>query len=266
MSLTSLLRQPEVASQFRTIVCRPQTQPVGEMRVTPRHSSYPLVGTAFDYALRWLVGSWNRTPQTEWVAERAAHLWEEAHGQRNELVDRGIARARAREQELRTTGVFTSEMGRACLFLATVDRFLRDGVLPTSQLTAPLASEVADVVALVRLVPREPFISDAVLLNPTFGKYSEQVGGADADLVVGDCLIDVKTTKYLRVPDEYLFQLVGYAALQRYARPKWPLKYIAVYFSRHGMLERFALDTLLERGTIEGLKQAATCLLNARHA
>src|SRR5262249_48932745 len=67
-------------------------------------------------------------------------------------------------------------------------------------------------------------------LNPTFG---EAFGGADADLISGDTLYEVKVTKDSTVKAEYLDQLLGYFLLARQQRSFAEIKRLAIYFARH---------------------------------
>jgi hypothetical protein len=57
-------------------------------------------------------------------------------------------------------------------------------------------NDIVDLKALFASVNVEQITSpEPILLNPTFDLASQVVGGADADLVLGDALIDVKTVK-----------------------------------------------------------------------
>ncbi len=80
----------------------------------------------------------------------------------------------------------------------------------------------------------------ALLLNPTFGEASRSVAGADADLIVGDMLVDIKTTKNNTIKTEYLNQLLGYFLLARKqgaVDPTLPIIHrIGIYYSRYGHL------------------------------
>jgi hypothetical protein len=94
-------------------------------------------------------------------------------------------------------------------------------------------------------VPFDQLLHDeAMLLNPTFGETSELVGGADADLITGETLVDFKATKKQEIDGAHLDQLLGYYLLarrQRRADPTFPaIRRLAIYFCRHGHL--FALD------------------------
>ena len=76
--------------------------------------------------------------------------------------------------------------------------------------------------------------------NPRFaGSYD--VNGADADFVVGDELVELKTTKTLdgRALREALTQLVGYCLLD-YA-DALEIRTVGVYFPRHQLLRSWPL-------------------------
>ncbi len=97
-----------------------------------------------------------------------------------------------------------------------------------------------DLQQLVKLIPARDFkATDVCLLNPTFGEASRLVGGADADAVIDDTLIEIKTVMKCRLTREYLNQLAGYYCLYRIAGVDGlladrPLRRFGVYFSRHG--------------------------------
>ena len=67
-------------------------------------------------------------------------------------------------------------------------------------------------------------------------------GGADADLVIDDTLIDIKTGKHLVLDREIFNQLVGYYVLSCIGRvdncPRGAIKQLAVYYARYGVLHR----------------------------
>jgi sugar-specific transcriptional regulator TrmB len=101
--------------------------------------------------------------------------------------------------------------------------------------------DVEDLLSLLAVVPFDSLLHDKVmLLNPHFRQMSEVVGGADADLITGDTLVDFKTRKRGEVQVCDLDQLFGYYLLARRLRqvdPTFPeLNRLALYFCRHGYL------------------------------
>ena len=86
------------------------------------------------------------------------------------------------------------------------------------------------------------------LLSPTF-MASARVGGADADIVIDDRLIDLKTTAEASVTLENLLQLAGYAALHQMGGIalgdsvyQSPFVSVELYFARYGVLVRRRIE------------------------
>jgi hypothetical protein len=98
-------------------------------------------------------------------------------------------------------------------------------------------------------------------LNPTFGYGSDLVGGADADLIVDGCLIDIKTTKKWSLSTDYIYQLIGYYILHRLnegginERDTCQIKRVGIYFSRHGEMCAWDVNTIISEEGIEALCQ-----------
>lgn len=77
------------------------------------------------------------------------------------------------------------------------------------------------------------------------------VQGAAADLIIDDCLVDIKTTKYLRLKATDLRQIVGYYILYLLSgrsadRPLGEIKRVGIYFSRHAFLHTFEIERIIE--------------------
>lgn len=266
MSLTEILTYPEVAAEFNKYIRVPALQAQGALKMAapPRyHDSYALVGTAFDYCLRFCIAACNQDLVAEqpWVAEIAVKLMEGEEdlppGLSLEQARKGVTRARELYAEFLKSKVFTRQLARAALFLAALDKAYRTGpeTVVISYLRAPLQYEVEDCMRLVRVVPREMIIAkQRAALNPTFGKASRLVRGADADFVIDDTLIDIKTTKYYQVAAAQLHQLIGYRMLLAACEEGGStalgaptITHGAIYFSRHAKLERFRYADLIDR-------------------
>lgn len=155
---------------------------------------------------------------------------------------------------------------RLCYAGAWFDGFLRNtdvNAHPVLRLLA--ASEDASLDDLLGAVPQEAIddmetllrVADAselatlrnhtesttVVAAPMFAG-SADIGGADADLLVGELLLDIKTTRrpadYVR---EDLRQLLGYLLLDY--RDQHAITKLAVYYARHGCLVTWDVDELL---------------------
>ncbi len=84
----------------------------------------------------------------------------------------------------------------------------------------------------------------AAVLNPMFAG-SVDFGGADADLIIENCLIELKTTTKPNFERKgLLYQLLGYVLLDY--EDEYGLEEVGVYLARRGLLIRWQLESLLE--------------------
>ncbi len=139
-------------------------------------------------------------------------------------------------------------LARYCFLLGLLEEPFRSNRYRQGMLMAPAPRQsLEDLLA----IPQQPWIDDLCalsglfynkqahllphpsLLNPTFAG-SLDVGGADADLIVDGCLIDIKTTKQSTLDPEWLRQLAGYLLLDYHNQ--YHLQAVGLYFARHGIL------------------------------
>jgi hypothetical protein len=221
-----------------------------------------LVGTAFDYLLRFELQ--RRAPHavTEpLTAESAPHLmWrpgyfaylsmdpretppEEAEevakkeaGRARNVVERAKAAVAAYSKRKEPDRSTQADLAAHAIRLGKLEDYCRSLRFdPSFEEAAP--EDVEELLDLLSVVPFDALIHpQGMLLNPTFGEASRLVGGADADLIAGDTLIDFKTTTAGEAKVEYLDQLFGYFLLARDRRrtdPAFPeVKRFAIYTLR----------------------------------
>ena len=154
----------------------------------------------------------------------------------------------------------TSEerLDRACAVLALFEEVFRTGrIWPTSPLRSlPMESSAEAVLALIprswtydiaavctRLFAEVPLTGHAIL-NPTF-KSSRDVGGADADLVLERCLLEIKATVKPRLDPMWMLQLLGYVLLD--SDDACDIDAVGVLLARQGFMTRWPLDRLLDK-------------------
>jgi hypothetical protein len=139
-------------------------------------------------------------------------------------------------------------LARDCVVLAMLESVYRIGQVRFDLAPAreqhsllALASEpaVEDVMNLRRssatMLGRLDLTSRPCVPNPTFAG-SHDIGGADADFILGDCLWEVKTTKNLDATAvrNSLLQLVGYTLLDY--DDAYGIRRVCGYFARHDYL------------------------------
>ncbi|HEY9834972.1 MAG TPA: hypothetical protein V6D26_30750, partial [Stenomitos sp.] len=152
-----------------------------------------------------------------------------------------ITQARENYTEFLKTQQITDDLIRSTLQLAKLDVIYRIGRIdPNLQQVEP--ADIEDIKALISVVNLSQFKTDGVVLsNPRFGNGSVTVRAADADLVIDDLLIDIKTTKNFKLEQDNFNQLMGYYALSKIdgidgAPPGHEIKRLGIYFSRFAYL------------------------------
>jgi hypothetical protein len=245
MSLTSFINQKDVRAILK-VIRPPPPRKLGIPLIVPRRSDrQSLIGTAFDYLLRFEIE--RRAAHAlarRWIAEFAAELL-------HILSPRNLDRARliveaARSEHcayVRKQSVDREDheaIAYCAIRLAKFDPIFRAGKLDDMLFEKPDGDDIQELVSMLEIVPFELLIDAPLMLNPDFGDSSALIGGADADLLVGDMLMDVKTTINDSVRVDCLDQLLGYYLLamrQRAVAPSFPeVKRLAIYFSRQGHL------------------------------
>ena len=79
MSLTSFLKNKDVKDAFKQGFKKPRLKLQGELLALPLTNHYGLVGTAFDYLLRFYIKRLNPNAiEQSWVSEVSLHLLEMA--------------------------------------------------------------------------------------------------------------------------------------------------------------------------------------------
>jgi hypothetical protein len=263
MSLTSLLKtNADIRDRFRLEFKTPPFGRKDALRAAPVTRNYSLVGTAFDYFLRFRIQRLN--PQaiaTEWVAENAltaptAELL--ATDEALSFMDgqAGIVGAARRELKDYLAGRMNAQqLIPSCLKLATLDLVIRVGAREgiVGAIGVVDQGDVTDMTALASLIDEKTFTTkEACVLNPEFGAASSLVGGADADLLISDTLIEIKTVTNLFIKPEYFQQLMGYYCLSRIEGVPI-IRNIGIYFSRHGVLWTAPIENIVDESTLPAL-------------
>lgn len=261
MSLTGLIRHvPKVRRLFKEYFDKPRLPPGPDMMAPPLTEDYRLVGTAFDYLLRFKVARLNSdktSPERKhgWVAEAALDKIKD--DELKEKAESNINEARERRDKYIEKGDITEGLLRAAIRLARLEPIFRAG-RGEEYIGDEIKNEnVEDLRNLIACVPEEEFTAeDHCLLNPTFGTGSFLVGGADADLIVDNSIIDAKTTKRWRSRRRSFNQLAGYYAL--FKIDDWEhvdsgieISTLSIYFSRHGVLHNYHVEDLISESQLE---------------
>ena len=251
MSLTELLNGRAMRERFRKTFPVPKIRLDALMLAQPQTDRHALVCTAFDYLLRFhLQRTFPKAVHGEWAARHAVNLVRKLGEVPGEWADAVLPvadllyRAEKEHQKFIKTGDITRTFVRSVLLMAPLDMIYRTGRLVSlEQDRRTTALDIKDLQSLIEIAQNSGHFQPdrAVVLNPTFSKCPKDVGKADADLIIDGTLIDIKTTRHLRLTQAMYSQLLGYHALSK-LDGRFGIDRAGIYFARYGILKVFSLD------------------------
>ncbi len=256
MSLTSFLaNNADVRERLRQEFEKPDFRVKKELVAPPLTKRYSTVGTAFDYLLRFFIQRQNpnTVDREAWVAENAVDLIDDPT-----LVfkaEKIVSQARRKlTNYLKKKAPMSDVLVKSSLSLATLDPIFRAG-RGHEIVGVTHKDDIRDLRNLISAVDAKLFTANKLcLVNPTFGTGSTLVGGADADVIIDDTIIDIKTTRKLSLKRSAFDQIMGYYVLHniggvgRRGR-KSKIEKVAIYFSRYGYLHVMQLSAVVDLKT-----------------
>ena len=253
MSLSSFLQRSDVRAKFKQEFPKQKLVPSQEI-LAPLLSKNPrLIGTAFDYLMRFHAKYVNpQAIEQEWIAEKSLRLLRQSGSKR--LYEQGylvITQAKEHYLEFLKTGQATEALIQSALGLAKLDPMYRIRKIE-GNLQQLEEKDVEDLKNLIALIEWKKFKSSGVVvLNPTFGLASKLVGAADGDLIIDDLLIEIKTFSKFKLERDDFNQLIGYYTLARIgsidgAPPQHKIKRLGIYFSRYAYLHIIPVEDVID--------------------
>jgi hypothetical protein len=264
MGVKSFITRSPFRERFLSTITRPKGKLDKPILAPPLSLNYQLVGIAFDYLLRFYLERINVGSKTSlWAAEEGVMLLDPLEGSSDKYkrAKSLLDGARNLYQSFIQDGVLTDELISAALCLAYLEGTRRSGIFNEADLVID-ERDIADLRQLLSLVRRQDFVSrKACYLNPTFGTTR-----SNADVIIDDKLIEIKTIKNLVLERRHLHQLVQYYILLSLeginVERKRPLNYfeevcevseICIYFSRYGYLHLMKIADLINPEKLPGL-------------
>jgi hypothetical protein len=253
----SFITRPPFHEKFLTTITRPNFKLDRPILAPPLTANYQLIGIAFDYLLRFYLERINVGSGTsEWAAEEGVILLDPLEGTSDtyEKAKSHLDDARKLYQSYLQDGLLTDELLSAALCLAHLEGTRRSGSFHEAVLERHDEKDVADLSELMSLVQQQDFTArKACYLNPAFGSTR-----SNADLIIDDRLIDIKTTKDLVLDRRHLHQLVHYYILLslegidvgrkrriNYFEEVCEVNQVCIYFSRYGYLHTMKITDLI---------------------
>ena len=250
MSLTSFINIPEVRDKFSETFHYPYLEGTPELLCPPLTKHYSMIGTAFDYLLRFVVESQNDQAKTkEWVAETAVKMTKDTRDFK--VCNAALKEAEEAYNTYKKTKKLDDKTLKGALLLAQLDPIYRAGIVDPNIGTIEKL-DIQDMRNLISRAKLDVFKAKKVcLLNPTFGEGSVLVGGADADLIIDGTIIDIKTVKDFKLDKKYYNQLIGYYILSKIGgidgqKKKLDINNLAVYYSRYATFVNFKISDIMK--------------------
>jgi hypothetical protein len=153
-------------------------------------------------------------------------------------------------------------LARYCYVLALFERVYREGLLSPAVLEGPLFGPTTkESVQELLAIPQDDLVDDLwemswvfyercnhlltkpTILNPHF-VGSGDVGGADGDLIVDGCLIELKASVQPKIEPNWLRQLAGYLLLDYDDANQ--IRSLGIYMVRQGMLFTWPVEDFLQ--------------------
>jgi len=152
--------------------------------------------------------------------------------------------------QLKPSATLSEEEAKAAFSLSNFDKFYRDILTHSDDaLDIPTTEQIRELQALYKIIPWNDFKpTNDIILNPCFNKGSRLVYGADCDLIIDNCIVEIKTVQTKSVSIRDLRQLCGYYILAKeFGVSNYSSKVdsIAVYHSRSGILSKYLVKDVL---------------------
>jgi hypothetical protein len=260
MSLTSFLKNKDVKDAFNSEFQRPKLSYKEEIIAPPLTKNYSIVGIAFDYLLRFYIKYLNPDAIVKnWVSEKSLLFLDlfKTDDQNYKKAEKIIKTSKLLYEKYIADGILNNKLLRSILLLSKLDIIYRtNGKYNLSLDDRELdRKDIIDLKNLISIVNPSIFKAKNIcLLNPTFGEASRLVSGADADLIIDDTIIEIKTVKQVALNSDYFNQAIGYYILSELCENdhiirKCNISKIGIYFSRYAFLYLIDLDTIIKRNT-----------------
>ena len=123
MSLTSLISNKDVKVRFAQEFLMPKFNKESKLLAPPQTNRYSLIGTAFDYLMRFYLKRLNpKAITTHWVAEATPQL---VGDDIRPLVNEILLEAQMTYDQYLKTGDMNNDVLRVCLLLGQLDPIFR---------------------------------------------------------------------------------------------------------------------------------------------
>ncbi len=265
MSLKRVLENPEVKLMFKEEFTKPRFKYNALIQAEPLTQNYSIIGIAFDYLARFHIERVNPNTQIisrPWIAEtyiNRSFLIPGIEADYKMIIDK--VKDEKEEFVLEKEVVLDGFLLEPLIQMSRIDMIHRSGTHDIDVFEKVDSKDMEDLVNLYELFTQHDWSAKEVcFLNPVFNDASLMVGGADADLIIDDVLVDFKTVKAAGMKRTDFDQLMGYYLLSEIggimgSEEKHTINKIAVYSSRYGEIMTLEVKDIFDLERLPAVKQ-----------
>lgn len=265
-----------------------------------------LIGTAYDYLFRFKIEHLNRNKlviKERWVAESTIEMISRNENYFTKLDAKEISWlnsipnfpfpgkstsqicstiktiltkfqiAKQRYIKFLQDGKLNDDIIESCIFLALLDLYPRCGILSDEIIRKPIKC-IADEIKLIYLITdwNKFKAKEVCFLNPTLGSKKYEVTG-DADLIIDNTIIEIKTSKKFELQRNHLNQVIGYYFLSlvhpKIKRLGFSIKSIGIHMARYDHFINIPISAFQDTNQLPTrkreffrlIKDPSTCLI-----
>lgn len=265
MSLKRVLENPEVKLMFKEEFTKPRFKYNTLINAEQLTQNYSVIGIAFDYLARFHIERVNPNIQIisrPWIAETyiiRSFLIPGIEADYKMIID--MVKDAKEEFVLEKEVVHDRFLLEPLIKMSRIDMIHRSGNRDIDVFEKVDSKDMEDLVNLYELFTQHDWSAKEVcFLNPVFNEASLMVGGADADLIIDDVLVDFKTVKAAGMKRTDFDQLMGYYLLNEIggimgSEEKHTINKVAVYSSRYGEIMTLEIKDIFDIERLPAVKQ-----------
>lgn len=264
MALTTILKNSKIRKLFKDNFNKPNVKLTDEIKAKPLSENHLINGIAFEHLMKFYLNYYYpEAVESEWRAERNMQLWGKLKKDGSmwnlripvmKLTKNILEIVKNDYNQYLETGELTESLIGNTIFLARAEYYNNYGLDIPALIQKPIdKNDIKDLKNIFSLLDIEIFnTTDKVFLSPSFNEGSVLVGDATADLIIGNRLIDIKTTKKNGFTLDMFLQLIGYYILAQIGGigeqkvDGNTITELGIYFSRYGYLYTFKIEDVVD--------------------
>lgn len=258
-SLSRLLDNPSVRKEVNECFCNPIKRTKTTLKFPPTKNmdvDFGAVGTAYDYWVRCYIIRSNKFDPNEINSFIGVKRCSDKYKETETGADKHVECLNNY-----VTGGNTSKKNvvESCLFFSKFEIEFRSGY-PIENFRVN-ESNINELINIIDVSSYSWLDKMEIILNPVFGvRGNSGAISADGDLIVGRCLVDLKTSGTLKLKDD-LRQLLCYVALNNFIKCPHIIESVGVYYPRRDFYLELPLSDLMNGEQRERLVNYFSCTL-----